>query len=83
MNQKYCRAGVGLLMGRVWAQGVLELMPAHCWVRLVPILEPAGLWLGAGSGVFWDQCPPTDEWIWVSAFLAARLWGSWVYYLHV
>ena len=53
MNQKYCRAGVGLLMGRVWAQGVLELMPAHCWARLVPMLEPAGVWLGAGSGVFW------------------------------
>lgn len=81
MNQKYCRAGVGLLMGRVWAQSVLELMPAHCWVRLV--LEQAGLWLVPGSVVFWGQCPPSDEWIWVSGFLAARLWGSWVYYLYV
>ena len=82
MNLKYCRAGVGLPMGRAQAQRVLGLVPTHWWVRLVPRLEPAGLWVRPGPRVFWSWCLPTIEWIWVSGFLAARLWGSWVYCLH-
>ena len=50
------KAGVGLLVGRVGAQGILGLVLAHWWVELgprVPGASASALVCGAGSWALW------------------------------
>ena len=51
LSPKCLGAGISLLVGRTMAQGVLGLVPAHCWVSLAPGLVLAHWWAELGPGV--------------------------------